>query len=464
MRRRIVVVMLALVVATLVLTGVGGALLVQRTAVTTSENALLPQVQSSAELLSTKGLRVDRGTLLVLTRVGHFDFMEPVGVNPSGGYVGLPTNVPAHVLDASALVAGDTVVGNVGDVVFVAAPFTITATEKRSLGTTPIPATDTAVLLVTRHVHEPISGWGYFLVVAAVVVVVAAAAAWWLARRITRPLERAVDATGRIAVGEHDVAVAVNRRDPRELRLLAEAINTMERALGQARDQERQFLLSVSHELRTPLTSIRGYADAVAEGATDDVPAAVAVISAEARRLERLVADLLDLARLDAHRFSLHPRRVDVAEVTAAVADGFRPEAAAAGLVVETAVPAEGRLWVEVDPDRLAQMVANLVENAAKFAARAILVGAGRVGGAVAVWVVDDGPGIDPDDLPRVFDRHYRSDRHAVRRLGTGLGLAIVAELAAASGAVVAAESPAEGGRGTRMVIWLRPVGGPPAA
>ena len=101
-------------------------------------------------------------------------------------------------------------------------------------------------------------------------------------------------------------------------------------SLERARSQQRQFLLSVSHDLRTPLTSIRGYADAIADGTAEDVAGAVAVIDAEAQRLERLVQDLLDLARLDARRFSMHPSPLDVDDVVRSTAEGFRPAAQAA--------------------------------------------------------------------------------------------------------------------------------------
>jgi len=125
----------------------------------------------------------------------------------------------------------------------------------------------------------------------------------------------AVDTTRRIASGDLDARVAVRPHEDPEFAQLAEAINTMGGTLARARDQERQFLMSVSHELRTPLTSIRGYAEAVLDGATDDPHAAAVVISGEARRLERLVQDLLDLARLDADRFTLDLRTVDAALV-----------------------------------------------------------------------------------------------------------------------------------------------------
>ncbi len=120
-------------------------------------------------------------------------------------------------------------------------------------------------------------------------------------------------ATREIAGGNLEATVPVNRGDYPELAELADAINTMGRHLSRAQGLEREFLLSVSHELRTPLTSIRGYADAITDGATDDVAGAVTIIGTEARRLERLVQDLLDLARLQARQFSLQAQPVDCA-------------------------------------------------------------------------------------------------------------------------------------------------------
>jgi two-component system sensor histidine kinase BaeS len=238
---------------------------------------------------------------------------------------------------------------------------------------------------------------------------------------------------------------------------LAEAINAMASGLSRARDQERQFLLSVSHELRTPLTSIRGYADAVADGATDDVHGALTVIGTEARRLDRLVQDLLDLAKLDADRFSLRPEVVDCSVVIGHVVEGFRPRALAAGLELAMALTDTDRLVVLADRDRLAQMMGNLAENAARFATSRITFGAGWLESSVALWVEDDGPGIPSDEIPRVFERHFSSDRSSPGRHGTGLGLAIVAELASAMRATVQVHSPASGGRGTRFVILFAP-------
>ncbi len=113
----------------------------------------------------------------------------------------------------------------------------------------------------------------------------------------------------------------------------------MAEGLERSRRLERQFLLSVSHDLRTPLTSIRGFAEALAEGKAPDPAHAAGIISAEARRLERLVGDLLELAKLDARRFSLDVRATDVAEVVADTAEGFRPAADAAGVALDRREP-----------------------------------------------------------------------------------------------------------------------------
>jgi two-component system sensor histidine kinase BaeS len=226
----------------------------------------------------------------------------------------------------------------------------------------------------------------------------------------------------------------------------------MAEALDRSRGLERQFLLSVSHDLRTPLTSIRGYAEAIAEGTAPDAARAAGVISAESRRLDRLVRDLLELAKLDARRFSLDVRATDVAEVVEVTAEGFRPAAEEAGVTMT--IDAAGAMTAAADPDRLAQIVANLTENAMKFAAGRIVVGAAGHPGTVVVWVDDDGPGIAPAELAQVFERFYSSARTPARQVGTGLGLAIVRELAGAMGGAVRAEASDLGG--ARMVVTLR--------
>jgi two-component system sensor histidine kinase BaeS len=227
--------------------------------------------------------------------------------------------------------------------------------------------------------------------------------------------------------------------------------------LEESRGNQRAFLLSVSHDLRTPLTSIRGYAEALADGTLDDADPdarkrAAAVITSEARRLERLVRDLLDLSRLDSREFSLRPHACDVSEITRDAAEAFAPQARDLGL--DLRVQAGAALPVELDPERVAQIVANLVENALKYASTKISVASARRGdGRIVISVADDGPGIPPGDVDHVFERLYTARSTPGRSVGTGLGLAIVRELAAAMGGIASVMVPPEGG--TRFVVKL---------
>jgi two-component system sensor histidine kinase BaeS len=228
--------------------------------------------------------------------------------------------------------------------------------------------------------------------------------------------------------------------------------------LDSARRAERSFLQAVSHDLRTPLTSIRGYAEALADGTLDDADPnerkrAATIIGAEGRRLERLVRDLLDLSQLDSRQFSLHPRPCDATELVRDAAEAFAPQARELGIALNiTSGPA---LPVDVDPERLAQIVANLIENALKYATAQVDVYAAPQGeDRVAVVVVDDGPGIPADQMARVFERLYTVRETPGRAVGTGLGLAIVRELAAAMGGRARVEA-APGG-GTRFVAMSR--------
>ena len=246
----------------------------------------------------------------------------------------------------------------------------------------------------------------------------------------------------------------------------------MAQSLEDSRARERNLLLAVSHDLRTPLTSIYGFAEAIKDGAIDDSGRAAEVIIAESRRLERLVGDLLDLTKLEARQLSISLRPTDVAEVVATTAEGFRPAAAKSGLQLtvrvggaDVAAP-EGlaaatsrRPPVAADPDRLAQLLANLLENAITFARSTVTVSVNDEVSSegCVVTVDDDGPGIAAGDLERVFERFYRADRGPNRQMGSGLGLAIVSELASAMGGRVRAESPLTQEGGSRFIVTLRP-------
>jgi signal transduction histidine kinase len=263
-----------------------------------------------------------------------------------------------------------------------------------------------------------------------------------LSRRLTRPIGRLAAATRAVAAGRSGVAVPAEGGD--ELAALGRSFNTMAHQLEQAREAQRAFLESVSHELKTPLTSIRGYAEALGDGALAAGEVAPVLVS-ESDRLERLVGDLLDLARLGRPGFTFSRQAVDLTQIASEVVRRHQPRADELGVALAlsgappAAAPAQG------DEGRLLQVVSNLVENAIRLTPR---------GGAVTVSarpgeieVSDDGPGLDPADLPRAFDRFYLFERYrSEREVGSGLGLAVVKELVEAMGGEVrAANQPTAG-------------------
>ncbi len=458
MRRRLTIAMVLLVALTLVATGVVSYYFIQRAAVSTAQQELAGQGRAISTTLS-EGSSVTkvgiRRELAVMRQAGDFAAVDVLALQPDGSISGTyPAGVSAADLDVAALRQGRQVSGRSGThLIYTAVP-------------TPLPSVTryTPVLVISRTVDEPANGLRYFALVGLVTLLVAALVAAALARRFTRPLDAAVSATRRIAAGDLDATVEHTRGEDPEFAELAGSINSMGATLQRAREQERQFLLSVSHELRTPLTSIRGYADAIVDGTAAHSADAAGIIGAEARRLERLVQDLLDLARLDADRFSLDLVTVDAAAAVHQVVDGFRRSAAELGLDLLAAPGSAATLWVRADPDRLVQVLANLAENASSFARTQVVLGSALVAGVPTLWVVDDGPGIPAEQLGRVFERHFVSDRVRGRRKGSGLGLAIVSELVTAMGGSVEAESPVVEDRGTRIVVRLPPAPDPSAS
>jgi two-component system sensor histidine kinase BaeS len=276
---------------------------------------------------------------------------------------------------------------------------------------------------------------------------------------MSRPLVEAVEATARIAAGDLRGRVPLRDHDYSEFSSLTHSINEMAQNLEEGRNRERQLLLSVSHDLRTPLTSIRGFAEAITDGAIEDTAQAAGVILAESRRLERLVGDLLALTKIEANQLSISTRMTEIAEVVSTTAEGFRPLAERNGVQLAVRVPRDARSMGMIDPDRLAQILANLIENALTYARSSVIVALSPSRSSTEsgqhVSVEDDGPGIAAGDLTRVFDRFYQADHGPNRQIGSGLGLAIVSELATAMGMTVRAVSPVSGEGGTRFEVTI---------
>ncbi len=291
-------------------------------------------------------------------------------------------------------------------------------------------------------------------VVLGVVAVLAAVAARILSRSLERRLQPLADAARALSAG--DLTARAEPEGDDELAAVADAFNEMAERLGEARAREREFLLSVGHDLRTPLTTIGGYAEALAEGIDDpdEVRRIASVLDTQSRRLRRLIEDVMLLARLESAEFTLRPEPVDLSAHLAEVVAGFEPRARAARVELVVRFEAVGlRL---IDPDRVAQLVGNLVENALRYTPEAGTVTVELVGlpSEVTIRVGDTGPGIDPEDLPHVFERFYVARRYReARPEGSGLGLSIVARLVEAMGGRVAVDS--RPGEGTTVTVEI---------
>ena len=465
MRRRLTLAIVGLVALVLVIAGVGSLALTRREA----RHQAQQQLVSEANALRSVDLgNHPKSVLLILRKTLKLEDADVIYIDAAGTVVtALPAGLAPRDIDVAAVQSGQTTSGRKGDLVYAVAPVTLSEAQRERFPRLRIGGS--VAVLLTRDAGGIGPSWSYFIVAGGVALVVAAAVAGQISRRMARPLVEAEEVTGRIASGDLESRVPVRHGDYPEFASLAGSINHMAQSLEDSRTRERHLLLAVSHDLRTPLTSIRGFAEAIQDGAVEDSSQAADVIIAEARRLERLVGDLLDLTKLEARQMSIALRPTDVAEVVTTTAEGFRPAASRGGQHIVVSVPAPGPgvgapaiAPVAADPDRLAQLLANLLENALTFARTTVTVSlaagpeAGPASGSVVITVSDDGPGIAPADLPQVFERFYRGDRGPNRTMGSGLGLAIVSELAAAMGGTVEAQSPLGPDGGSRFVVMLR--------
>ena len=219
--------------------------------------------------------------------------------------------------------------------------------------------------------------------------------------------------------------------------------------LRRADQIRRDFVANVSHELRTPLTAIRGYVEALLDGPADpeNTHKFLEIIARHSTRMERLVKDLLRLARLDARQELLETARCDIKQIFSAVTADLAPTIEDKGQRITVDVIAEAR-HVEGDPAKLHDIIRNLVENAVNYSPEGaeVRLGAAQDNGAYTITVADSGPGIPNEDLARVFERFYRVDKSRSRPGGTGLGLAIVKHLVELHGGEAVAENRPEGG------------------
>jgi two-component system sensor histidine kinase BaeS len=288
---------------------------------------------------------------------------------------------------------------------------------------------------------------------------VAVLAGLLLARLLARPLRRAAQTAHLLAAGARDVRVPPE--GPAEVAEVADSLNALSAALATSEGRQREFLLSVSHELRTPLTAITGFAESLADGVTTgpDVQPVARTVLGEAHRLDRLVSDLLDLARLGAQDFRIDLRPVDLTALVEAAGAVWRARCEGVGVVGLTDLPRHPVLCL-TDPTRVRQIIDGLAENALRVtpAGRPVLLGLYETPGLAVLQVRDGGPGLSPDDLPVAFERSVLYERYrGVRQVGTGVGLALVHGLTTRLGGTADAGRAPEGGACFTVRLPLQP-------
>jgi two-component system OmpR family sensor kinase len=282
---------------------------------------------------------------------------------------------------------------------------------------------------------------------------VAAGLIWYLSRRLTKPVLALSRAADQVAAGNYDAELPQSQFGD-EVGHLTDRFREMTQKLNEAQRRERNFLMVVSHELRTPVTAIRGHVDALREGLAEDAEAreaSVAVIRAETDRLARLVRDVLDLARMEAHQFTLEEEEVELRRLVEQAYQSFTEEARRRGIDYECSFAADP--VISTDGDRVLQVVSNLLDNAFAWTPDGgrVALELAAENGKIAVSVSDSGPGIGPAERERIFRPFWSRAGD-----GTGLGLPIARELAHALGGELALES--EVGKGSRFELRL-PVG-----
>jgi histidine kinase len=274
-------------------------------------------------------------------------------------------------------------------------------------------------------------------------------------RSVVAPVTTLSLAARRIADGHYDERVRVNGGD--ELAQLAERFNLMAEKLDQMEAMRRQLIGDVSHELRTPLTAIKGSMEGLMDGMLPAAPETYRQIYAEADRLNRLVDDLQELSRVEAHAFELRLKPVEVSSLVYTVTKRLAPQVEFKRLALNIEL-APGLPPLLADEDRAVQILVNLVGNAIQYTPEGgkIFVTARRSGAEVQISVRDTGRGISPEHLPYIFDRFYRVDKSRSRRAGggSGIGLTITRALVEAHGGHIHAKSAGEG-QGSMFTLTL---------
>ncbi|OUC06367.1 histidine kinase, partial [Litorilinea aerophila] len=280
-----------------------------------------------------------------------------------------------------------------------------------------------------------------------------------LARTLTRPIRELTAATQQVAQGDLGHQVEIHTQD--ELGELASSFNQMSARLARANQLRRQMTADIAHDLRTPLSVILGYTEALSEAKLPGSPEIYEVMHAEAQHLSRLIDDLRTLSLADAGELPLFREETEPGALLSRVAMAQRPQAEQRGVTLtvrqEASLPT-----IQVDPERMVQVLGNLVGNALRYtpAGGTIELAAYPTAGGVVLQVRDTGSGIDPEDLPYIFERFYRGDKARHENGESGLGLAIAKSLVEAHGGTIQVESTPGEGTTFRITLPAEPPSG----
>lgn len=295
--------------------------------------------------------------------------------------------------------------------------------------------------------------WWQFLLAGALAAGIALVVARWLARGMTQPLRDMAAAAHRMETGDYSTRVRTRSRD--EVGQLATAFNRMSAELENLEQSRRDLLANVSHELKTPITAIRAHLENLLDGVEHPNPHTLQVMLAQTERLGRLIEQLLELSRLESGELPLQREELTLAPLVTQVLSEIEVARFDRGVVVDSELP-DDLPAVDADPERLHQVLFNLLDNAVRFtpSGGAVTVSAHRLNGSVEVQVSDTGVGIPQEHLPRLFERFYRADPARSREDGgTGIGLAIARSVVEAHGGHISAMS--EPGRGSVFTFDL---------
>ena len=395
--------------------------------------AQLANVTADAIDQQGSGSGVGQGLIKTLQRESISAYLIPFG-SPNLG--DLPFNFPQTYVDQ--LNNGQNISGRVSS-----------ADSEYLLEGRPLSVDGSVILIQPISVAGASAGMIIWRLVIALALglVIAIPLGFLAAQRLARPLRRASTAAISMASGSRGVDLV--SMGPKEIDEISTSLNALDSALTASEARQREFLLSVSHEFRTPLTAVKGYSEAISDGilSGDKAVEAARLISSESARLDRLVSDLLDLARLGAVDFAISEVAIDLQEFANEVRQiwGYRCQEQQVNLECEIFVHG---LFIG-DPVRLRQIVDNLAENALRLSpSHSILaIRIEQLSQSLIIEVRDSGPGLSPEDRAEAFEPGVLYERYrGVRPVGTGIGLALVGRLAIGMGGTAKVGSAPEGG------------------